>query len=401
MRGGFVHTPLAPTGVAEDAPATLFPKIGKFSNAVDTLLAMQPGILESCESITVTGTVKLHGQHADIVMLRDGGFRLQSRSVDDLIAGGMDVNGFAHAMSGQIFAINGLCERVVIRYLELHQAGVITEEIDPNGPVVLAGEWIGRGVQRGVAVSELEPCFVLYGVQINGEYQDFSHYHDIDDPSIRIFNISEGGVYRQELPINNFDYSLEQLHKVTDTVIANCPFGSAMNVTGAGEGIVWKINTENGNGTPQEADNPRLWFKTKARQQSLATLTETIRELIAQNATPRMVYTRLTTDLLVTQERIVKATSFVKNETSPRTNAHAKTSFADWIVQDCLQEEQSELAHIAGIAQHAGLDGFEDYSTLKMFVWCWAMTEAETLDLLDTAFAGDFTQLSLRGSGSA
>ncbi|KAK3117702.1 hypothetical protein LTR53_000631 [Teratosphaeriaceae sp. CCFEE 6253] len=208
-------------------------------------------------SFEFTGTVKLHGTHADIVVHVDGEIVCQSRNRLRLSVAS-DNLGFALFCSTRSPAIHRLAGTVRQRWRDRHP-GAEPGKDGEDGTVLLAGEWIGQGVQKGVAIAELPKCFVLCGVHVAGAWQPIELHLDLEDAAAGMLNVSRGGFFH--LAYSSADAGeafLAEAKGLTLAVAAACPFGAAMGVSGAGEGIVWTPSA--GGELP---NRPEFWLKTK------------------------------------------------------------------------------------------------------------------------------------------
>lgn len=149
------------------------------------------------ESITMTGTVKLHGAHMDVVVNQDNTIRFQSSNIKNLTLEKdvFDFTAFATPLSSQWVSLK-------TQYLQRFRTENSKVKIRDECPFILAGEWIGPKIQKDdVAIGKLpNRCFVIISVQINGEWLPDLPYADISDEASGIFNISRGGFYTQVLP---------------------------------------------------------------------------------------------------------------------------------------------------------------------------------------------------------
>ncbi|KAF1927790.1 uncharacterized protein M421DRAFT_6042 [Didymella exigua CBS 183.55] len=100
--------------------------------------------------IPLVGYVKLHGTHADIVVYNDNRIILQSRNVSNITPTN-DNSGFAAAMADKTEAILDVRDQYIERWKALNPSMVL----EPQHPVIIAGQWIGTGIQKDVAVSRL------------------------------------------------------------------------------------------------------------------------------------------------------------------------------------------------------------------------------------------------------
>jgi hypothetical protein len=109
--------------------------------------------------------------------------------------------------------------------------------------ITLFGEWAGKGIQKGVAVSKLDKSFYLFGIKVknsNGEtyWLDYSNVEHRGD--INFYNLSKIKRYEMEIDFNEVEKHLEVITELTNEVEAQCPVGTFFGVDGIGEGIVWE-----------------------------------------------------------------------------------------------------------------------------------------------------------------
>ncbi|KAJ8057857.1 hypothetical protein OCU04_013043 [Sclerotinia nivalis] len=217
---------------------TLYPKIsGKPKNLMLEFNKYQNKTKgRRVTSISVTGTVKLHGTHADLLIHADDTIQLQSRNTDHLIAE-KDTTGFvpfALALKPQILDLK---KQFHSRFLKLNPKARVQEA----NPMIIAGEFIGPRIQKDVAISALpRKCFVIISVSINNEWQPDEHYADIHNESVGIFNVSRGGFFHETITIKNPQPAFEKMQALADAVEKECPFAKSFGIIGLGEGIVWK-----------------------------------------------------------------------------------------------------------------------------------------------------------------
>lgn len=230
---------------------TLYPKIsGKhpdLNDAIDIHALDNAGRVK--DPIPFTGTVKLHGTHADVLIFPDGKIGTQSRN--RVICLDSDNLGFAAFAASRAATIKDLAEQIRERYRVRNLAQ------EPTGTVLLAGEWIGHDVQKGVAICQLSRRFVICGIHVAGVWQPMEHFADIEDEEGAIFNIARGGFFRLDWSFSGAGEGFMAAAKGhTLEVERLCPFGRAFGVEGTGEGIVWVPAADSG-----LPNNSNFWFK--------------------------------------------------------------------------------------------------------------------------------------------
>lgn len=298
-----------------------FPHIGQFKNAIREVEAatryigrnnMDEPIYDPripLPVLDIEGTVKLHGTNAAIgYNPQTDELWLQSRS--NVLTENADNMGF--------YAAYGNSD---LRYL-------FREIPNPaQAPIILFGEWCGKGIQQTVAISKLPKLFVIFAVQVG---EDFLPTFDVRDIQNRIFNIRDFGVTYGAVDFNKPEGVIPEFERVVGIVDQRCPVAAALGVEGPGEGLVWRITT------PGWSD-PRYWFKTKGEEHKVVQTTEKIplgpemlkdiADFVARTVTPNRC--RQSVDHLAENQLPVDKSS--------------TGEFLSWIVNDILREEEDTI----------------------------------------------------------
>ena len=211
---------------------------------------------------------------------------------------------------------------------------------DEEGPVVLAGEWIGSGIQKGVAIAQLrQKCFVLCSIKVgsDGIWEGMDEYADVTDRQAGILNISTGGLYYQTFDRTDDGAAfMAEAKRLTMEVDASCPFGKALGLEGRGEGIVWV--------PAADSDLPNIsdfWLKTKGEQFAVT------------KPTPKPKPTAEQLDLRDRAKAFVAATCTPPRmeqgwqylaEMGIEQSMKGMGAFLKWIVSDIEVEEKREIA---------------------------------------------------------
>ena len=313
---------------------TLYPKIcGKPNDLISRLdkLGLSPGRFE------LIGTVKLHGTHADIVVDNEDNIRLQSRHT--LVDVRNDIYGYAAFMLPLRHEILELKRQYLARYAELNPGNTI----DPQHPLVIAGEWIGNTIQKGVALTQLSKRFVIISVSINNTWLPDEDYADIHNESADIYNISRGGFYYQNLVLDSpqaetklqQESSFSAMRSQTEAIDKLCPFAATFGIAGVGEGIVWKIRE-----SPYNA-NPELWLKTKGHAHRERPLKSTAAHRSAKDTSDRAPVAEFA-EQVVTERRLEQGFEYLR-EMGLRPDKKNKATYVRWLQNDVLVEEQTEI----------------------------------------------------------
>jgi len=190
-----------------------------------------------------TGTVKLHGTNAGVRKI-DGRYVPQSRERELTIE--EDNHGFAAFISKiPVVQLDWLFSRIALS--------------EYSDDLTLYGEWIGPGIQKGVAISQLPTRqWVLFGGKSDGE--NFDVNKDIELPEYNIYSIYRVPTYNITIDFDNPKLAIPTLEELTSQVEQSCPWGKLFGVEGVGEGIVWKSTA-----FPWNSD---MFFKTKGEKHS-------------------------------------------------------------------------------------------------------------------------------------
>lgn len=230
--------------------------------------------------LTFTGTCKLHGTNASVCYDYSNGLWTQSRS--NIITVQNDNAGFAAFVDQNITAFSMIFEEI---------AG--TEHIDlSTHTLTVYGEWCGKGIQKGVAITNLNKAFFIFGIKVSPidsdseEPASWLNPWNYRDEKSRIFNVYDFQTYDIEVDFNDLEGISEKLQEFVDSVEAQCPISKAFGFDGIGEGIVWT----------SEYRGHRIAFKTKGEKHAKTSKTKTrkpvdlekasLSEKIAQQVTP-------------------------------------------------------------------------------------------------------------------
>jgi hypothetical protein len=313
--------------------STLFPKItGKVDELIENY-SYKFGT--EYPTIKLTGTVKLHGTHADIVIEPDSTIRIQSRNRLSL-----DIEHDNYNVATSLLPLRKevleLRNEVRDKWYQLYAP----EKLHENDPVILAGEWIGPGVQKKVAIANLpQKCFVILAVSINGEWQDDEDYANIYNETVGIYNISRGGFYREVLDFKDpetLEACKEKLLAHTLDVEKECPFAKSFGVSGLGEGIVWKAHY------PLSQD-PRFWLKTKGPEHRITHTDKLKKAKMNKDGAERA---KTFAEAAVTEMRLQQTWDYL-GEMGIKRDKSGIQAFNQWLVKDVEVEEKKDIVDMS------------------------------------------------------
>lgn len=271
--------------------------------------------------VSFEGTVKLHGTNGGIVF-DENGWHCQGRNRDVTVE--KDNMGFAFAMQGLDKYWNNF-RKVIFREYGF-------------GTYVVYGEWCGKGIQKGIALTELEKMFVVFDIKliVKGDenpnlYVDDNKWMHLDklfiDNGNCIHSIYEAPTYHINIDCIRGDIAIEELTRLTAEVENECPFAKLFGVSGIGEGIVWK-NREHG-----------YKFKTKGEKHSQSKVTKIPKvQLTAEEYATREAFV----EAVITDRRVEQGVEYLNEMGHPV----AMTSFSHllkWVIVDVIKEEYDTM----------------------------------------------------------
>lgn len=138
---------------------------------------------------------------------------------------------------------------------------------NPNSEVItIFGEWAGKGIQKGVAISKVDKFFSIFKVKIGEIWTSNEVIASLKSNENRIFNMTQFGSYEIEIDFNRPEFSQNTLIDLTLQVEKECPIGKFFGVSGIGEGIVFSCVTPG-------FESSDFWFKSKGELHSVSKVT--------------------------------------------------------------------------------------------------------------------------------
>jgi hypothetical protein len=315
-----------PLSSAPAAPGTTFPSIEKLRHLISNLEHRIGDKQPYIPPIPLLGTTKLHGAHVDVIISPDSSIRLQSRNLPSLTPTS-DVHGFAQWMTTKTPTILSLVPLYHNRFSSLNPSTPISE----SHPLILACEFIGCGIQKGVAISSLSPSLVILTASLNDRWLPQEAYSDIAVEEEGIYNVIRGGLWHVDLDLSDPTKAEEEIKTLVKAVEKQCPFGATFDAKGAGEGIVWAVaDTELFNG-------PKYWCKTKGGK--FAVQTQRVDKGKQLNSKEKVA---AFAEGVVTVPRLEQGWAYLEEMGIVRDMASVEV-FAEWLVDDCLKEEREEI----------------------------------------------------------
>ncbi|KAG0129049.1 hypothetical protein HOY82DRAFT_621039 [Tuber indicum] len=273
------------------------------------------------------GTVKIHGANTTLVF-RDcnnlASVAIQSRNkILPWPPGNGDDNGVAEFLAG--VPLDSLAQSV----FGARKAKFRT--------LIIAGEFAGKGIQKGTGVSGLERFFMVFNICVDDLWQDMGRLSDVALPGYRVFNIMNYKTFKVAINLNaDTTVAERQMMEYTKEVANDCPVAKALGGSGIGEGIVWTMLV------PIRHHRPSvLGFKTKS-DIFLATA-------YAPRAPPTAPVTQEPKTIVdefvsyaVGQRRLEQGVEYMAEMGIPLKAENFK-SFTRWVIDDTLKEEAEQM----------------------------------------------------------
>ncbi len=309
-----------------------FPSIEQFRNAVTeiTLLSTHTGYAEDGTllydeslpkpTLNFQGTVKLHGTNAGVCYHPTEGLWFQSR--ESILTPTQDNAGFARWAE----ANKAIWETLFLALAESN--GIV---FGPDTVLALYGEWVGQGIQAGVAIAQIPKAFFLFAANVTQSEEDEAFWLNtagLRSVEHRIFNIEDYATYRIAIDFNTPQASQVELAALTAQVEAECPVAREHGVIGVGEGVVWVADYL----------GKRLMFKVKGEKHSVSKVRE-----IAGVAPEKLASIEEFVAYAVTENRFLQAIGVVFGDPK-KADVKRLGEVIKWMNQDVQKEESDTLA---------------------------------------------------------
>lgn len=291
-----------------------FPSIGKLSDVLKEAPHVFGGDVP--RELTFRGTVKLHGTHADLVW--HGG------ESDDIVVQSRN-RVLTVERDNQECACFFEARRERLRPMFDRARAALGAGEGSSGPIVIAGEYCGAGIQSKVALCRLPRMFVVVAVKVGHAWHlaGSPGFADVCDEAHGIYSIARAPAYTLTVDPLEPAPALARAEELTRAVDAECPFAKGLGAVGAGEGIVWAC---------AQSASSRLWFKTKG-----ASHVTPIRPPDGGDKTGRAALDAFV-GRMVTVQRLEQGVDYLREMGQP-LESRSVPRFAQWVAGDVLKEE--------------------------------------------------------------
>ena len=192
-------------------------------------------------TVTFTASTKLHGTNGSVCYSIPDGIWAQSR--ENVITVEKDNMGFAFFVEQNKSVLISIIEELA----KIHN-------IDLNKNIIsVYGEWCGKGVQKAVAISELDKRFVIFQAfkvsplePSEDEKAIWYGTEKIDSPENRIWNIMNFKTWSFDIDFNAPERKINELLELVEEIETECPVAKEFGISGVGEGFVATYLSEDG-----------------------------------------------------------------------------------------------------------------------------------------------------------
>ena len=269
--------------------------------------------------IKFRGSCKLHGSNAGVAIDKYDNIWFQSRS--NIITPEKDNAGFAFFANSRIDIFSEF-------FKDIRSKHKLTDET-----ILVFGEWCGKGIQKGVAINELDKMFVIFAIKIakDGDVSYYLKHNDVAPykcPDRKVYNINDYKTFEIDIDFDNLGEAQNRMIEFTVQVENECPFGKAFGISGIGEGICWE---------GYDGEN-RYIFKTKGEKHSSSKVKK-----IAHVDVEKVNSVNEFLEYAVTENRLNQAIEqvFIINNEIPDVKGTGQ--FLKWLVNDITKEESDTL----------------------------------------------------------
>lgn len=271
------------------------------------------------------GTVKVHGFHGDVIQEKNGSYTIQSKH--NII---VDTHNNYHLFE----FVNDNLQYFTLLFDDIKKKHNSKNTIK----IMISGEWCGHGIKNYVAVCNLKPMFIIFDIIIdNMHYCDMTNYFSIHDNLHQIYNIQQFTTYTIYIHnIHNITKEEKKMIKMyVKEVEKQCPVAGYFDMTGPGEGIVWK--------------SKKLIFKSKGKY---------FYKCIKNKS-------NLYKNHLLPIKRLENGIEYMNNMKYD-TSLINYTFFIEYIMRDIKEEEEDFLLIDNKIYQSINKDAYKFYTTILL-----------------------------------
>lgn len=288
-----------------------FPSIENGRYIVDKVV--EKFIPEGADSCEVVASVKIHGTCSAIVKhAEDGPITFQSRS--RILTADDDNAAFFSTMAKNMKAVHSM-------FHDIESAAITLA-----WPIIVYGEWCGKGIQKNVAVNEIEKTFVIFKIlDGKGAWIDTALCKNVQAPPL-IRNLSEIPSYSFVLRKDELQADLDKITEAVDQIDQQCPFAFQLfGISGHGEGLVLR---------PKASTDPEFWWKVKGESHQ-----RTRPPSVQTDVKPQFEKEHAFAARHVTYERVESAKEAIGVKCDDRSLMKHFGQLSKWMISDIEREE--------------------------------------------------------------
>lgn len=274
------------------------------------------------------GTVKLHGTHFDVLQ-ETAEAELIYQSREHIITPLNDNAGAASAMCAN--------RHELMPYFQTLRR---VFDVPADTQLMLAGEWCGGNVQKGVAINGLPKMMVVFAVRIGVAEEstwiraydprfNMVGFEDLSDTT-KIYSIGRFQTFEVDIDFNRPKVAQDILGKITEAVEAECPVGKFFGVSGIGEGVCWS------SATPGWEEGSL--FKVKGSAHSVSKV-----KVLASVDVEKVTKMKELVEVIMTENRMLQMVGVLKDRDGLDATPQNLGSFLKLCMQDALKEEMDTI----------------------------------------------------------
>lgn len=291
-----------------------FPSIGQFRDAVKSEKYYTSKKEIPRQVIEYVGTVKLHGTNAGIVLDGDD---LYAQSRNRILELTSDNNGFAYWVESNKEEIKQFIRKLKTIYL------IESERF------ILWGEWVGQGIQKGVAISNIEKSFFVFQAGTPEMLKTDLLKKEYVIPPKGIYFIKDFPSFDITIDFNDPAKSVTIMEEITAQVEKECPVAKMFGHSGIGEGVVYIPKY-----MPEITE---LWFKVKGDEHSASKVNTG-----AKVSIPSIENKSEVISAVITENRLNQGIDFLK-EMNKTIDRKSTGDFIRWVINDIWKEDTDFL----------------------------------------------------------
>ena len=293
-------------------------------NAIMNRMAKMP-------TLKFIGTVKSHGTNFSIIISPQCDFWCQSR--ENIITPEKDNAGSA--------AFGYYNKETFMKMATDAVDQTDSNSFTYNRDFMIAGEWCGKGIQKGVAISELDKMFIIFNMAFvdsegnktwltREEMEEVLNMQGVVAKlnANHIYSVYQFQTFEVDIDFEHPEIAQNELNRLCEFVENECPIGFSFGVKGIGEGIVFKCASEG-------YEDSGYFFKVKGELHSKSKV-----KTLATVDIERINNIRELSDKLANNGRLEQFHQIVFDTLNGgQTDMSKMGDFIKAVTSDCLKEE--------------------------------------------------------------